>query len=79
MKTYLFEVALEQDGEGWRAFFPDWEEIGASTWGYTQEEALGHIQEVLAMIVEEFKEDASAMPATKRMTVSEGASIAVTI
>ena len=32
MKTYGFRVELEPDEEGWRAFYPPWEEIGASTW-----------------------------------------------
>jgi predicted RNase H-like HicB family nuclease len=79
METYLFEVALEPDGEGWRAFYPDWEEIGASTWGYTQAEALGYIQEVLLMIIEEFKSEGSVLPPTEHLTVSDGASVAVTV
>lgn len=54
MTTYVFNVSLEQDGDGWCAFYAPLEHIGASTWGDTQEEALQHIQEVLAMIVEEF-------------------------
>jgi len=53
MKSYLFKVELEPDEEGWRAFYPPLEEIGASTWGETQEEALKNIQEVLSMILEE--------------------------
>ena len=54
VKSYTFQVELEPDGEGWHIFFPYWEEIGASTWGSTQEEALNHIREVLEMIIEEF-------------------------
>jgi predicted RNase H-like HicB family nuclease len=54
MKTYIFNVSLEPDEDGWRAFYPPLESIGASTWGKTQEEALQHIHEVLAMIIEEF-------------------------
>ena len=57
MKSYLFKVELEPDEEGWRAFYPPLEEIGASTWGETQEDALKNIQEVLAMILEESKQD----------------------
>ncbi|MCH8309942.1 MAG: hypothetical protein IIB17_05515 [Chloroflexi bacterium] len=59
MKSYVFKVGLEPDEEGWRAFYSPWEEIGASTWGLTQEEALKNIQEVLGMIVEEFAEESN--------------------
>ena len=79
MKTYMFQVELEPDGEGWHVFFPDWEEIGASTWVFTQEQALNHIQEVLLMIIEEFDEEGSPLPATNGMTVSEGPTVAITV
>ena len=79
MKTYMFQVELEPDGDGWHVFFPDWEEIGASTWGYTREEALNHIQEVLSMIIEEFEEEGTPLPATDGMTVCEGPTVAVTV
>ncbi len=79
MKTYLFHVELEPDGEGWRAFFPDWEEIGASTWGYTEEEALIYIREVLSMIVEEFEDEGSDLPSTDHLTVSNGPAVAITV
>jgi hypothetical protein len=32
VKSYVFRVELEQDDEGWRAFYPPLEDIGASTW-----------------------------------------------
>ena len=79
MKTYVFSVELEPDGEGWRAFYPAWEKTGASTWGYTKEEALKNIQEVLSMIVEEFVEDGEPIPAAEKMRVSEGAAVTVTV
>ncbi len=79
MKTYVFQVELESDGEGWRAFYPAWEKIGASTWGYTKEEALKNIQEVLSMIVEEFAEDGEPIPVAEKMSVSEGAAVTVTV
>ncbi len=52
MKTYVFCVELEPDEEGWRAFYPPLEELGASTWGESQEAALKHSKEVLTMILE---------------------------
>ncbi len=57
MKSYVFRVELEPDEEGWRAFYPPLEDIGASTWGQTQEEASKNIHEVVAMILEEVEED----------------------
>ena len=79
MKNYTFQVVLEPDGEGWHVFFPDWEEIGASTWGYTQEEALEYIREVLEMIIEEFEEEGTPLPPTDKMAVSEGPTVMVTV
>ena len=77
MKTYVFQVVLEHDEEGWRAFYGPLEDIGASTWGKTRDEALNNIQEVLSMIVEEFAEEGRPVPASKRMSVFEGAVVAV--
>ena len=56
VKTYVFHVELEADEEGWRAFYAPLEKIGASTWGYTQEEALKNIEEVLGMLLEGLEE-----------------------
>jgi predicted RNase H-like HicB family nuclease len=77
MKTYLFEIELEPDEEGWRAFYPPLEDIGASTWGETKEAALSNIQEVLSLILEEFAEDAKALSATESLTVSNRLLVAV--
>lgn len=79
MKTYVFKVSIEPDEEGWRAFYPPWEEIGASTWGKTKEEALKNIHEVLSMIVEEFIEEGKAIPAYEGMTVSEETLVPVNV
>lgn len=62
MKTYVFKVELEPDEEGFRAFYLPWENIGASTWGKTKEEAIKNIQEVLSTIIEEFIEEGKAIP-----------------
>lgn len=79
MKSYVFRVELEPDEEGWRALYPPLEDIGASTWGQTQEEAIKNIQEVLSMILEESEEDGQPIPVTERMIVSEGALVAVAL
>jgi predicted RNase H-like HicB family nuclease len=51
--TYTFKVVVEPDEDRWRAYCPALEEQGAATWGYTREEALQHVREVLEMIVAE--------------------------
>ena len=79
MKTYIFKVNLEPDEEGWRVFYTPWENIGASTWGKTKEEALKHIQIVLSMIIEEFIEEEKIIPLSEMMEVSEEAMVTVNV
>ncbi len=79
MKTYLFRIEVEPDEEGWRAFCPPLEALGASTWGDTKEVALHNIQEVLSMIVEEAIGGNQPIPLTEDVTVSEGAFVTVSL
>ena len=79
VKTYVFRVELEPDEEGWRAFYPPLEQMGASTWGMTKEEALKNIQEVLCTILEEFTEEGKPVPAARDMSVAEGTLVAVNV
>ena len=51
MKTYIFEVELEQDDDGrWSATIPVL--AGCSAWGYTKEEALQALKEVARAYLE---------------------------
>ena len=79
MKTYIFRVVVEPDDDRWAAYCPALEKYAAATWGYTKEEALKNIQEVLSLIVEEFVEDGDPIPAAEKMSVSEGAAVTVTV
>jgi len=79
VKSYIFQIELEPDAEGWRAFYPPLEEIGASTWGTTQEAVLDNIKEVLEMIVEEFNEQNQSIPASNRRAISDGATVTVSL
>ena len=79
MKTYVFQIELEPDEDGLRAFCTPWEKIGASTWGQTQEEALHNIQEVLTLIFEEFNEDGQPVPLSAEVAVSAGASVSINL
>lgn len=62
MKSYVFEVVIEQDGKAWHAYCPALEPWGAATWGKTEAEAAKHIQEVVEMVVTELMEDGISVP-----------------
>ena len=62
MKTYVLKVRIEPDEDVWRAFYPAWEHIGASTWGCSKEEALKNFQEVLQLVLEDMVEMNDPIP-----------------
>lgn len=55
--TYTFKVVIEPDEDRWYAHCPALEQYGAATWGYTREEALKNIDEVVHIIIDELSED----------------------
>lgn len=65
MKTYSFQVVLEKDkwpdepneNAVWRAYIPALEHKGASSWGYTQKEALRNLQDAVDLLVEYLLEE----------------------
>ncbi|MBF0552960.1 MAG: type II toxin-antitoxin system HicB family antitoxin [Nitrospirae bacterium] len=61
-KTYTFKVVVEPDDDRWFAYCPALHTKGAATWGYTQEEALKNIREVVEMTVETMLEDNEPIP-----------------
>src|SRR3989338_10240101 len=61
-KTYVFKVVIEPDEDRWFAYCPALKKYGATTWGYTKEEALESIGVVVRMITEELQEDGKAIP-----------------
>ncbi len=63
MKTYVFEAVVEPDEDCWQAYCPALERYGAYTWGYTREEAVSNIKEVLEMVLEIMLEDELTIPA----------------
>ncbi len=77
MTTYTFQVVVEPDEDRWRAYQSALEAQGAATWGYTREEALQNIREVLEMIVAELVEEGRPVPAN--VAVSEEPLVAVTV
>ena len=77
MTTYTFKVVVEPDEDRWRAYCAPLEAQGAATWGWTREEALQNIREVLEMIVAELVEEGKTVPAN--VAVSEEPLVAVTV
>ncbi len=57
MKTHLFKVVIEPDEDRWSAYCPALEKYSAATWGYTEQEALTNIREVVEMVLEEMAEE----------------------
>lgn len=56
MKTYTFKVVVEEDqfADGRKAYLAYCPALkGATTWGYTVQEALKNLQEVISLILEE--------------------------
>jgi len=86
MKTYIFKVIIEKDffddgREAYHAYAPALK--GAATWGYTKEEAINNIKEVIQMVVESMIEHHEPLPsedtATEQVTVSTEPKVSVTV
>ena len=64
MKTYTFQVVIEEDewlderikDSVWRAYIPALVHQGASSWGYTQKEALQSLQDAVGLLIESLLE-----------------------
>ena len=63
LRTYAFTVVVEPADDMWHAYCPTLMPYGAGTWGDTREEVLGHIREVVGMIVERLAEEGASLPA----------------
>ena len=55
-------VVVEPEEGAWHAWCPTLLDYGAATWGATREEALGHIREVVAMVVGRMAEAGAPVP-----------------
>ena len=62
MKTYQFRVVIAPDEDRWIAYCPLLEAKGAATWGYTREEAIKNIREVLKMTLESMSRHGESVP-----------------
>lgn len=62
MRTYVFRVVVEPDDDRWHAYCPALLQQGGATWGYSKEEALKHIDEVVHMVVQSLIEHGEPVP-----------------
>ncbi len=77
MKTYVFNVEMEQDEDGrWGAGIPALS--GCATWGYTAEEALEALQEAAQAYLEDMVEAGDFSP-DGRLRVGGTPTVTVTV
>jgi len=78
MKTYLFEVELEQEDDGrWSAWIEPLP--GCAAWGYTKEEALGAIKDTAQAYLEVLIEKGRDIPAAKAVETIDSPVVAVSL
>lgn len=82
MKTYLFKVVVEEDPfedgrMAYHAYCPALK--GTSTWGYTMEEALKNIREVVEMTIESMREHGEPILEKPGVEISTEPRVAITV
>ena len=60
--TYHFKVVVEPDGDRWHAYCPALVTAGAATWGYTRQEALRNLQDVVRLVADSLIEHGEKLP-----------------
>lgn len=60
--TYNFKVVIEPDGDRWHAYCPALVAAGGATWGYTRQEALRNLQDVVRLVVDSLIEHGECLP-----------------
>ena len=60
--THTLTVVVKPAEGAWHAYCPVLLDYGAATWGATREDALGHIREMVAMLVERLAEKGAPIP-----------------
>ena len=62
MKTYVFQAVVEPDEDRWVAYCPELASQGGATWGYTRDEAVSNLREVVNLTLESMIQHGEAMP-----------------
>lgn len=74
MKTYVFQVDIEQDEDGrWAASCPSLP--GCATWGHTEEEAIRNIREAVEAYVEDLIAAGEAVPGAREVIQAPAVSV----
>jgi len=79
VKTYVFKVIVEPDEDRWFSCCPILEHRGAATWGYTKEEALKNIKDVLKITIESIIEHGEAIPEETENQMSNKLFVVITL
>ncbi|MCI0439566.1 MAG: type II toxin-antitoxin system HicB family antitoxin [Chloroflexi bacterium] len=81
MKTYVFRIVVEPDEDRWIAYCPVLKDRGGASWGYTQDEALKNIREVVQMTIDSMLEHGESIPEDPETEVQifEEPQVAVTV
>jgi predicted RNase H-like HicB family nuclease len=79
VKTYVFRVALQEEGDGrwsvWVRGMP-----GLTSWGHTKEEALRNIQDAAEAYVEDMIEAGESVPVEAgKVEVIDEPAVAITV
>ncbi len=79
VKTYLFQVELQQEEDGrWSVGIPAL--VGLASWGHTKAEALRNIQDAAEAYVEDMVEVGDSIPlAAGKIELIERPAVAVTV
>ncbi len=79
MKTYLFQVELQQENDGrWSVWIPSLP--GLASWGHTKEEALRNIHDAAEAYVEDMLEAGDPIPLEAgKVDVIERPVVAITV
>ena len=78
MTTYNFPAVVEADEDRWFAYCPPLLEQGGSTWGYTRQEALENLEEVVRLVVESLIAHGDPVPKAEASRMAEP-HVAVTV
>ncbi|MBI4319592.1 MAG: type II toxin-antitoxin system HicB family antitoxin [Chloroflexi bacterium] len=81
MKTYVFRVVVEPDEDRWVAYCPVLQDKGGASWGYTPEEALKNVREVIEMTIDSMLAHGEPIPEepASEVQVSSEPRVAVTV
>jgi predicted RNase H-like HicB family nuclease len=84
LKAYTFRVIIEEDPfedgrMAYHAWVPALQAYSCYAWGYTVEEALENLREIVEMVIEELREEGKPIPTqpAEQVVVLEGPRITV--